>query len=287
MARLLQILLLLAACGPARHVTPRPEPAPRSTTQTVSSPHDSIIEGSVRDEESRTGLEGATVIAKPRASGQQEAVSITDSTGHFRMEVASGHYDLTVYYSDAQAYGDVDATIGNVARVELVIAHADVEAAARLPEQPACPPVPSAPTPSVAETDALIGAVLERYLTDRDALPDGGMLPSTGPVFVVSDADGALRMTASAIPKAGAGKLVLRTRRDLQADADRLGTEVFFVGFYRATISGDCATIDVGVYFAAPKNSKKIYLCCCSSTDVYERQHGRWVFKKRTEEICA
>jgi hypothetical protein len=285
MARLLQILLLLTACGPAGHVTP--EPAPRSTPHTDSSPHDSVIEGSVLDDESRAGLEGATVVAKPSASGQQEAVSITDSSGHFRMEVANGHYHLTAYYSDAQSYGDVDATVGNVAPVELVIAHADVEAAARLAEQPACPPVSNAPTPSVAETDALVGAVLERYLTDRDALPDGGMLPSTGPVFVVSDADGALRTTHSAIPKAGAGKLVFRTSRDLQADADRLGTEVFYVGFYRATISGDCATIGVGVYFAAPKNSKKIYLCCCSSTDVYERQHGRWVFKKRTEKICA
>jgi hypothetical protein len=141
-----------------------------------------------------------------------------------------------------------------------------------------------APAPTLANTGpaerdpraALIAAILERYLDDPGTVPDAGLLTAAGPIAIAAEiGDAGPTIPATALPRRGR-PFALRSRRWLQAEADRRGARVPFIAFGRVDISGARAQVEVGVDVAVPAAAHAIKLCCCTETRPYELRDGRW-----------
>ena len=145
-------------------------------------------------------------------------------------------------------------------------------------------PAPAAP--QLTDRDAVVAAVLERFLADPKTLPDHGILPATGPIYVLAELDDHGAVTPAALPRAPR-PFKLATQREIDGEADRTNQPVHYIRFYGLEIHGDAATIGSGVDLAIPKASNAIKMCCCSATDRYEKRAGRWTFASRGMSICS
>jgi hypothetical protein len=137
--------------------------------------------------------------------------------------------------------------------------------------------------------DELARIELERYVADPKTLPDGGLLDAPYvrvevPVTVGEKAAPAGALTAAALP-AGA-TFELETGAELQAEADRTGHNVGFVGV-SLIWEPPGARVGFGVDIAIPTKNRGAKLCCCTAYDVFERRAGRWRYRSRNRAFCG
>jgi hypothetical protein len=275
------LLLLVAACGAPTRSTASPPRSEKSPPALAAAP-DAAIDGTVTDEDTGRGIAGATIIANQGAS---DATAISDETGHFHIAVAAGRYNVTMFYADARREGgEVDVAAHASAPVAFTVSHRVVDRPARASEENSCPAVANAPAPTGGDVDALVAAALARYVADPSSIADGELAMHDGIAVVASDA-GHVRLTSHALPAGRA--LELRSRKDIQVDADHRGAEITYLGISNVHILGDCATIEVSIDIASHEHPPHARLCCCSTTAIYEKQAGRWVFKATLHEMCA
>jgi hypothetical protein len=138
------------------------------------------------------------------------------------------------------------------------------------------------PTPvrELADRDALVHSVLERYLA-YGTLDDDELLPKQGPIYVMTEVGADPidhRIVPAALPEAKR-PFVLRTAAELQAEADRAGKEVAFIHFYSITVEGSWASVSAGGDILLPTKTNAVKTCCCSSSRSYEKHAGRWTIK--------
>lgn len=145
-------------------------------------------------------------------------------------------------------------------------------------------PAPAAPAaPALSDRDAIVRAVLERYLADPTTLPDAGLLRDPGGINVVVDPAG---VAAAALPANPARPFALRRPEEVQAAANQLGAEVSYVRI-SIDLTGDRAVVVSGGDFALPAAGDAIKMCCCAAFDIYEKHDGRWWFVARTSTRCG
>src|SRR5688572_1629587 len=86
---------------------------------------------------------------------------------------------------------------------------------------------------AVADHDAIVAAVLDRFAADHATLPDAGLLPERGPLYVLTEIGQAPRKVTriGALPRA-ARPYVGRTLAELQAEADQRNASVAFIRIY-------------------------------------------------------
>jgi hypothetical protein len=274
------LLLLVVACGSASRSTVPPPPAKAPPAPRAPAP-DAAIDGTVTDEDTGRGIAGAAILAN---QGTSDTAAISDETGHFHIAVPAGRYHLTLFYADGRRDGgEVAVTAHASAPLAFTVPHRVVDRPARAALEN-CPAVTNAPAATADDVDALVAAALTRYVADPASIADGELAMHDGSAFVASDA-GNVRLTSRALP---AGRtLVLRSRIDLQTDADRRGSAIKYLGISSVQIIGDCATIDINVGVATVTSRPSSGLCCCSTTAMYVKQAGRWIFKAKLQEICA
>ncbi|HEY3450391.1 MAG TPA: hypothetical protein VGK67_28815 [Myxococcales bacterium] len=135
--------------------------------------------------------------------------------------------------------------------------------------------------------DLLLQAVLGRVQTEPQYLPDRGLLPADGPLLVREEIyDSAFKVTSASLPQPST-QLVTRAWVELQQVADASGQDLFFIEIGGLDLVGNEATLTIGVGFAIPESSQRAMLCCCSRTDSYTWQDGRWVFSKAINGQCS
>jgi hypothetical protein len=142
--------------------------------------------------------------------------------------------------------------------------------------------------PRADEHDAIVAAVLARFSADPETLPDAGLLPKQGPIYVLSEVgekpDPVVRI--GALPR-GPRPFVGRTLAELQAEADKHNVILQFIHFYSITIHGDRASVSSGADILYPTRHRDLKTCCCLSSDEYEKRAGRWTFVSRGSSICS
>jgi hypothetical protein len=141
-----------------------------------------------------------------------------------------------------------------------------------------------------SSVDELLAVVLDRALTVKDYLPDGGFLPTDGPLLVRREIRGSSAVVSSKALK-DPNRWLIRSEQALQEQADMTRKRVFFVMVNDIEIAGNFATLEVGVdmTFRAPDDPKRVILkmCCCWGTDHYQRNDlGTWQFQKRDKVGC-
>lgn len=274
------------ACGSGRieeRRAPHVLPSHASPALSTNSIKDAAIEGFVVDSTTRQPVAGTTIIATP-LDGSQTLTDISDDAGHYRLELAAGVYHVQVYYADTLLdRGNISVKSNELVHLDTDIEHEIIVATERA-EAPPCPPVVGQTAVSSWEIDQLAADVLARGIA---VIPDGGLLPDQGPIYVASDVDGPVHLTAAALPQKRATRFALRTMRELQAEADRRRTHFEYVRFTQLDISGTCATVDIGIHIMTPSRSHDTFLCCCSATDVYDKRNGSWVFRTNVVTSCS
>jgi len=145
------------------------------------------------------------------------------------------------------------------------------------------------PAPAASEhsdADALVSLALERFLADPKTLPDAGLLPKVGPIYVLREIGDSGAVSQVALP-AARRPFVLIALADAQAQADRSNDSVHFIKFDGVSVNGTTAAVTVGVDFVMPKSTSAIKMCCCAGTDTYEKRGGQWAFVRRGLMSCS
>lgn len=263
-----------AAARSQRQVHP-PEPAPI---------RDAVFEGQIVDVDTGEGLEGATLLAEPRAKGSTE-VAISDEHGDFRIALPSGKYSVLVYYADFQILLD-ELTIDSneTARREIGIDPAKVPNIE--PLFPECPKVAPGFVASPADTEALIAAVLERFARDPSTVGSGREFPIGEPVYVATEIWERPPITEAALPRAGSRRFMLKTKQELRALADLRGMPFYYLGFITVDIAGDCASVAVDALVASPTGSNDSNGDGCTQWVLYEKRDGTWRYKVDSGAAC-
>lgn len=258
---------------------PKPEPI-----------RDAVFEGELVDIVTGEKIVGATIAAEPRVPGAAEVwgsaeVGISEEDGTFRIALPAGRYSADVYYADFHISLD-DFTVGPHETVRREIG---IDPAVLPPEKelfPVCPEAAKGFVASPADTEALIAAVLERFVRDPSTIGSGREFQAGETVYVDTEIRGRPQVTASALPTASRYTFVLKTRQQLRALADMRGIPFNYIGFVFADIAGDCASVMAEVMEASPRGSESVHLHSCSMSVLYERRDGRWQFKIDSMGSC-
>ena len=101
-------------------------------------------------------------------------------------------------------------------------------------------------------------------------------LPATG-----------LRLSQSALPSRDGYDFHLISVRDAQSEAERTRMTIYFITVDRPAITGDTATIWLGVDFVLPPDPNLVKSCCCVGEAHFRRVEHRWKFFKWGRGACA
>jgi hypothetical protein len=235
------------------------------------------VEGRVTDSRTGAGVVGIDVTVSGACQGDGGFGSAyTDQLGRYRIEMPKGECVVEATYGDATT-GERKVRIepSRALVVDLKIDHGALSAALAKDPPENCPT--SKPTevvvgsePSQSELDEIVRAVL-----DRNDIPDGRTK------VVRAEIEHGRTVSPNALPKG----YVLQTEADLESEAKRAKSDVWYVAFYSVYATKTCARVLVGGDFMQPRRQLK--LCCCMATDFYEKRSGRWRFVKRAHEACA
>ena len=165
-------------------------------------------------------------------------------------------------------------TLGRVCAALLV-------ASASLAQAPSRASLPLAPD----DVQAFVRAALADRLRGND-IPDGNLLQSRriGVRDVMPQAHLALKEMA--LPQV-TYELFLQSPADAQAEADRRNAPVAYLIVDDPIITGDAATLWLGVDTAIPRASGLLKLCCCTGKAEYRRVDDSWVFVKWSSMVCS
>ncbi len=138
-----------------------------------------------------------------------------------------------------------------------------------------------------AEIDALVKQAVEDRFTARD-LPDGNLLGKATRIAIREEMpEAGLKLSRAALPQRDGFSFVLISGAAAQAEADRSGRPVYFIAVDQPSITGDTATISLGVDVVSPREPKTISMCCCTGHGQFRRTGGRWAFVKWAQMICS
>lgn len=139
--------------------------------------------------------------------------------------------------------------------------------------------------PAASELELFARRAVEDRLAAGD-LPDMELLEDSRRISVRREMPLAgLELGPATRPEVVGLKLDLVSQAALQERADRLGLAVFFIGVDRPVISGDTATIALGVDIAVPTRSGP-YLCCCTGEARFRRAEPGWTFEEWESVWC-
>jgi hypothetical protein len=145
----------------------------------------------------------------------------------------------------------------------------------------------SAEEPTQEKAEPLLRAVLSRVIAVGDYLPDRVMLPADPPFLLMEEvASTRLKITRPTIPETP-GWFKVRPFAKLQEKADTSKKTLFFVVIRRVSVTGESATLEVGVDVVYANQQGGTKYCCCTARDQYVREKGGWRFAKREATICA
>jgi len=140
------------------------------------------------------------------------------------------------------------------------------------------PARPAQPAPAIDERDVIVKTVLERFIADPNSMPDDGLLPDTGPIYVLAEIGEPVTHTVApaSLPN-NPRPFVLKPLAELQAEADRTKATVAFIRFYELDVhDSTSANVSIGADIALPSHSNAIKMCCCSEGARWEKHDGRW-----------
>lgn len=150
------------------------------------------------------------------------------------------------------------------------------------------------PTPAPAElpvADEAIQLFVRAALEDRFAaknLPDIGLLREQTRIAIREEMPAArLRLDQRALPHVHGLDFYLIAEATAQAQADRTKNNVTFVIVERPVITGDEASVLLGVDIVIPPNPKGAKLCCCDGEAQFRRVNGHWTFVKWGLTRCS
>ena len=148
-------------------------------------------------------------------------------------------------------------------------------------------PDPSSKSQVPGGVDDLMRQVLADRIAAKD-IPDFGLLRGATRIAVRSDGVGfrvtldgvrfGLTLGKDALPTLEGYQLRLISTEEAKAEADRTQASVYFIAVDGLTVSGDTATLSIGVDFAMPPNPKVVKMCCCSRSLEYRLVNDRSVF---------
>ena len=132
-----------------------------------------------------------------------------------------------------------------------------------------------------------VRAALEDRLSDK-SLPDFGMMRGTKHIGIREEMPAArLRLDKRALPHVHGFDFYLVAAATLQAQADHIKETVAYVIVDGPVITGDDASVSLGMDIAIPTNSNVGKLCCCDATGKFHRVDGRWTFVKWGLMTCS
>ena len=155
------------------------------------------------------------------------------------------------------------------------------------PDQVAAAEIHEAQSRAQHELDAVARAVLDRFVADRMTVPDSGLLEHEPTTILDRDLeyDGTgATFSASALPQ---GRFAVRSRAEMQVDADRENDNVHYIFIHSLKIEGNRATFWVGVHAAVPNHPEGLGNCCCSAEQLYVKTNGVWMYAETTESVCS
>ena len=137
------------------------------------------------------------------------------------------------------------------------------------------------------DIDALVKQAVEDRFAAKD-LPDGNLLGKATRIAIREEMpEAGLTLSRAALPQRDGYSFVLISGAAAQAEADRTGRPVYFITVDQPSISGDTATLSLGVDVVSPREPKTINMCCCTGQGQFRRTGGRWTFVKWAQMICS
>lgn len=240
-------LLVVVACA-----SPHPIAAPGAAAMGAIAGHIDLTPGEV-------GV-GATVVAT--GGGSDQAV-IADEAGQYQIDLRPGTYRLTVYYDDETVeLGQVEVHPGATAK-----ANATLDPLTRCASKHQ-----GGLAGTQAERDAVVTAVLERFVRDRPLITGADLLPRQA-ILVELDPGPSRPISMGALPVRPAA-FVPATHALIEALSARSGEPVPYITFTDLRFVGECAVVQYGVAVAGGKP------CCSSSREIYEVTDDRAVFRE-------
>lgn len=280
----LSLVLGIACRGSARSIPPAPALATSPVDNALPAGE---LEGRVLDSKTSGPVPGVMIFAF--CHGADLRLAITDETGQYRLGVPAGTCNVDADVGTAAITKTVEVVDSGPTHLDLELDHAELLQALRDEPPDHCPgsrpgDVVLGHTTSQADIDALASVVLARIVAGQEALADQG----TSTTYVVGELRGGQRLGPAALPQGTSRTFVLKTRAEVQAEADRSGAEINYLDFESIYSDGTCALVRGGGDFVIPSSKRFVTKqCCCTGTEIYEKQNGRWVFVRRVHEICA
>jgi hypothetical protein len=146
------------------------------------------------------------------------------------------------------------------------------------------PAIQLASRPAPADIELLVKQALEDRLVAR-ALPDGNLL-STRIAIREEMPRAAMKLGPGALPHHDGYEFYLISRAAAQVESDRAKQRLHFVVVDTPQITGDVATISLGVDATAPFEPTLVSSCCCTGHGQFKRSSGRWKFVNWTGMVC-
>ena len=149
----------------------------------------------------------------------------------------------------------------------------------------------TAQAPKLKPASAEIEDFIHQALADRmaaGALSDFDLVGKSRRILVLDELPNAgLRISLKALPASSLHKYVPLSNAAIQAEADRAKETLYFITIDQPVITGDEATVWLGVDLTEPTGSKMVKLCCCASQDLFRRSQERWQFVKSLMRRCS
>lgn len=145
-------------------------------------------------------------------------------------------------------------------------------------------------TASPQRVDSLVDALVRQALQtaiSQGAFPDFNLVAATSPIALLSDVrpDG-YRLSEEALPKLPDRQFQLLSREQIQAAADSLHTNRYFIWVNRIEVADDRATLWMGVDFVVPTGVHVVRMCCCAAQGEFRLVDRRWALVRRLGVTC-
>jgi hypothetical protein len=140
---------------------------------------------------------------------------------------------------------------------------------------------------ATAEVHLLVKQSLESVLAENK-LPDGNLLGSSTRIAIREELRRAkLRLGREALPQREGYEFYLISEAQTQTEADRTSRAVHYITVDQPSITGETATLSVGVDVTFPRVPRVTKLCCCTGHGQFQRIDGRWTFLKWSGMTCS
>jgi hypothetical protein len=140
-------------------------------------------------------------------------------------------------------------------------------------------------TAAQSDAAAVLRAALHHALVDPGDLPDRALVADAEELIVRATIPRSeIRIPPEALPKIEGKTLRLLSEQEIQALAGGHG-DLYVVAVNELSMEKDAASLVVGV--AMVTSPARPSLCCCSAKVHYAREHGAWVYKRTSQQICS